>query len=56
MNTRFSLGAGLGNYRNGNAVAVGAQYQIKENVNLRSSVSWNNSDSAVVGAGVAIGW
>lgn len=56
MNTRFSLGAGLGNYRNGTAVAVGAQYQIKENVNLRSSVSWNNSDSAVVGAGVAIGW
>lgn len=56
MNTRFSLGAGLGNYRNGNAVAVGAQYQIKENVNLRSSVSWNNSDSAVVGAGIAIGW
>lgn len=56
MNTRFSLGAGLGNYRNGNAVAVGAQYQIKENVNLRSSVSWNNSDSAVIGAGIAIGW
>lgn len=55
-NTRFSAGIGAGNYKNGSAIAAGAQYQLKENINLRSSVSWNNSDAAVIGAGVAFGW
>ncbi|MGO2336871.1 YadA C-terminal domain-containing protein [Providencia sp.] len=55
-NTRFSAGVGAGNYKNGTAIAAGAQYQLKENVNLRSSISWNNSDSAVMGAGIAFGW
>ncbi|MDT0134243.1 MULTISPECIES: YadA C-terminal domain-containing protein [Providencia] len=55
-NTRFSAGVGVGNYKNGSAIAAGAQYQLKENINLRSSVSWNNSDAAVIGAGVAFGW
>ncbi|MEY0069144.1 YadA C-terminal domain-containing protein [Providencia rettgeri] len=55
-NTRFSAGVGVGNYKNGSAIAAGAQYQLKENINLRSSVSWNNSDSSVIGAGVAFGW
>ncbi|MBG5928379.1 YadA-like family protein [Providencia rettgeri] len=55
-NTRFSAGVGVGNYKNGSAIAAGAQYRLKENINLRSSVSWNNSDSAVIGAGVAFGW
>ncbi|ELX8378909.1 YadA-like family protein [Providencia vermicola] len=56
MNTRFSAGVGLGHYHDGHAIAAGAQYQVKENINLRSSISWNNSDRAVVGAGIAIGW
>lgn len=56
INTRFSAGVGVGNYKNGSAIAAGAQYQLKENINLRSSVSWNNSDAAVIGAGVAFGW
>ena len=55
-NTRFSAGFGAGNYKNGTAIAAGAQYQLKENLNLRSSISWNNSDSAVMGAGIAFGW
>lgn len=55
-NTRFSAGLGLGNFKNGNAIAAGAQYQVKQNLNLRSSISWNNSDRAVLGAGIAYGW
>uniref|UniRef100_UPI002B059A0D YadA C-terminal domain-containing protein n=1 Tax=Providencia alcalifaciens TaxID=126385 RepID=UPI002B059A0D len=55
-NTRFSAGLGLGNFKNGNAIAAGAQYQVKQNLNLRSSISWNNSDRAVIGAGIAYGW
>lgn len=54
--TDFSAGIGIGNYRNGNALAAGAQYQVRRDVNLRGSVSWNDSDSAVIGAGLAIGW
>ncbi|QLR06573.1 YadA C-terminal domain-containing protein [Providencia rettgeri] len=53
---RFSMGLGAGNFKNGKAVAAGAQYQIKQNLNVRSSISWNNSDSAVIGAGIAYGW
>ncbi|EPK6162948.1 YadA-like family protein [Providencia stuartii] len=56
LNTRFSAGIGLGHYRNGNAIAAGAQYQLKKDLNLRSSIAWNNADSAVVGAGISIGW
>ncbi|OBU04121.1 hypothetical protein AYY16_13165 [Morganella psychrotolerans] len=52
----FSMGLGAGNYRNGNAVAFGGQYSIDGNVNIRSSVSWNNEDSAVYGAGIAVGF
>ncbi|MEM8206320.1 YadA-like family protein [Morganella morganii] len=55
-NTRFSMGLGAGNYRNGNAVAFGGQLRMENNVNLRTSVSWNSEDSAVYGAGVAFGF
>jgi len=54
--TTFSSGLGVGNYRNGNAIAVGSQLKINDNVNFRTSISWNNKDSAVIGAGVAIGY
>lgn len=55
-NTRFSMGLGAGNYRNGNAMAFGGQLRLENNVNLRTSVSWNSEDSAVYGAGVAFGF
>ncbi|MBC8943622.1 YadA-like family protein [Xenorhabdus indica] len=55
-NTGFSLGLGLGQYRNGSAVALGIQDKLNENVSLRLSTSWNNSGSPVFGAGVGISW
>ncbi|MDN8688502.1 YadA C-terminal domain-containing protein, partial [Staphylococcus aureus] len=45
----FSLGVGVGNYRNANALATGAQYQIIDNAVIRVSASWNTEDRAVVG-------
>lgn len=56
LNSRFSAGIGMGHYKNGKAIAAGAQYQVRENVNLRSSIAWNNSNSPVIGAGMAVGW
>lgn len=56
QNTQFSAGLGVGNYRNANAIAAGAQYQLRLDTNLRMSASWNTEDRAVLGAGVAIGW
>ncbi|OTA18156.1 adhesin [Xenorhabdus beddingii] len=53
---RFSVGVGLGQYRDGSAIALGAQAKLTEKVNVRASTSWNNSEGAVLGAGVAIGW
>ncbi|HAO0301408.1 TPA: hypothetical protein IGZ58_004693 [Escherichia coli] len=55
-NQTFSAGIGLGNYRNGNAIAVGVQYNMNEHVHLRASSSWNNTDGTVIGGGIAIGW
>ncbi|MCV1674725.1 YadA-like family protein, partial [Escherichia coli] len=55
-NQTFSAGVGVGNYRNGSAVAVGAQYNINENTHVRVSSSWNNTDGAVIGGGIAVGW
>lgn len=56
LNSRFSAGLGIGHYKNGKALAAGAQYQVRKNVNLRSSIAWNNANSPVIGAGVAVGW
>ncbi|SFU36805.1 YadA-like family protein [Xenorhabdus koppenhoeferi] len=55
-NTGFSLGLGLGQYRNGSAVALGIQNKLNENVSLKLSTSWNSSGSPVFGAGVGISW
>ncbi|HCT1403892.1 TPA: YadA C-terminal domain-containing protein, partial [Proteus mirabilis] len=52
----FSLGVGVGNYRNANALATGAQYQIIDNAVIRVSASWNTEDRAVVGGGISYGW
>ncbi|WP_340617384.1 YadA C-terminal domain-containing protein, partial [Xenorhabdus entomophaga] len=55
-NSIFSFGVGLGQYKNGSAVALGMQRKLSDSVNIRASTSWNNSDSAVFGAGISIGW
>ena len=52
----FSFGMGIGNYKNGNAVAVGAQYALYENTNLRVNTSLDSNKNSAVGAGIAIGW
>lgn len=52
----FSFGVGIGNYKNGNAVAVGAQYTPYGNTNLRVNTSFDSNNNSVIGAGVAIGW
>lgn len=52
----FSLGVGIGNYQNGKAVAVGAQYKIANNASVRLNISWDNTDNTGIGTGVAIGW
>ncbi|HDF2343518.1 TPA: YadA-like family protein [Morganella morganii] len=52
----FSFGMGIGNYKNGNAVAVGAQYALYEKTNLRINTSLDNNKNSAVGAGIAIGW
>lgn len=55
-NHTFSLGVGVGNYRDANAFATGAQYQITESAIIRVSASWNTEDRGVVGGGVSYGW
>lgn len=55
-NHTFSLGVGVGNYRDANAFATGAQYQINNSTLIRVSASWNTEDRAVVGGGVSYGW
>ncbi|HCM62832.1 MAG TPA: hypothetical protein DIT05_09835 [Morganella sp. (in: Bacteria)] len=52
----FSFGIGVGNYKNGNAIAAGAQYKPFENTNVRINTSLDNDNNSVVGAGLAIGW
>lgn len=52
----FSFGIGVGNYKNGNAIAAGAQYKPFENTNIRVNTSLDNDNNSVVGAGLAIGW
>lgn len=52
----FSFGIGVGNYKNGNAIAAGAQYKPFENTNIRINTSLDNDNNSVVGAGIAIGW
>lgn len=52
----FSFGIGVGNYKNGNAIAAGAQYKPFENTNVRINTSLDNDNNSVIGAGLAIGW
>ncbi|SAG84087.1 hemagluttinin domain-containing protein [Enterobacter hormaechei] len=52
----FSYGVGLGNYQNGNAIAVGMQYKTSPNTNVRLNVSWDSSSNTALGVGLAGGW
>ncbi|EKS7793826.1 YadA-like family protein [Edwardsiella piscicida] len=52
----FSVGVGVANYQNANAVAVGAQYQITPRTDIRLASAWNSAEGNVVGAGIAYGW
>lgn len=55
-NATFSTAIGIGNYRNATALAWGMQYRINENVKVRASTAWNDSNSFVSAGGVGISW
>ena len=52
----FSTGLGVTNYRNANAVAIGAQYRLTPRTDIRLASAWDNRDGEVSGAGIAYGW
>ena len=52
----FSFGVGVGNYKNGNAMAVGTQYKTSTNTNVRLNVAWDSSGNSTSGAGFSAGW
>ncbi|WP_077999638.1 YadA C-terminal domain-containing protein [Edwardsiella tarda] len=52
----FSYGVGIGNYRNGNAAALGMQYKVTSNLNARLNASWDSAHNTAVGFGLAAGW
>ncbi|MBI6528686.1 YadA-like family protein [Proteus vulgaris] len=51
----FSTAIGIGNYRNASALAWGMQYRINENIKIRASTAWNESNWVSAG-GVGISW
>lgn len=52
----FSTAIGIGNYRNATALAWGMQYRINENIKVRASTAWNDSNNFVSAGGVGISW
>ncbi|NBM78041.1 hypothetical protein GWI76_02010 [Proteus sp. G2659] len=52
----FSTAIGIGNYRNATALAWGMQYRINENIKVRASTAWNNSNNFVSAGGIGISW
>lgn len=55
-NATFSTAIGIGNYRNATALAWGMQYRINENIKIRASTAWNESNSWVSAGGVGVSW
>lgn len=55
-NATFSTAIGIGNYRNATSLAWGMQYRINENIKVRASTAWNESNSWVSAGGVGISW
>ncbi|EEG85664.1 hypothetical protein PROPEN_02472 [Proteus penneri ATCC 35198] len=53
----FSTAIGIGNYRNATALAWGGmQYRINENIKVRASTAWNDSNNFVSAGGIGISW
>ncbi|QNH65061.1 YadA-like family protein [Proteus vulgaris] len=52
----FSTAIGIGNYRNATALAWGMQYRINENIKVRASTAWNDSNNFVSAGGIGINW
>lgn len=52
----FSTAIGVGNYRNAIALAWGMQYRINQNVKVRASTAWNDSNHWVSAGGIGISW
>lgn len=52
----FSTALGVGNYRNATAFAWGMQYRINNNVKVKASTAWNESNNWVSAGGVGISW
>ncbi|CRL65289.1 YadA C-terminal domain-containing protein [Proteus penneri] len=52
----FSTAIGIGNYRNATALAWGMQYRINENIKVRASTAWNDSNNFVSAGGIGISW
>ncbi|HGG6428061.1 TPA: YadA-like family protein [Salmonella enterica subsp. enterica serovar Kottbus] len=52
----FSYGVGIGNYRNGHAIAAGIQYKTSPDSNIRFNLSWDSSHNTSLGMGIAGGW
>lgn len=52
----LSTTIGIGNYHNATALAWGMQYRINENVKVRASTAWNDSNNFVSAGGVGISW
>lgn len=52
----FSTAIGVGNYRNATSLAWGMQYRINDNVKIRATTAWNESNSWVSAGGVGISW
>nr|WP_306803648.1 hypothetical protein [Providencia sp. PROV129] len=50
LNSRFSTGIGIGRNQDGKVLAAGMQYPVRQNVNLRSSIAWNNANNPVINA------
>ncbi|AQT28733.1 putative autoagglutinating Adhesin [Erwinia phage vB_EamM_Yoloswag] len=53
--TTFSLGAGMGQYKDQTALAVGGNWNVSQRVAVKASVGFTNED-ATAGAGIAFGF
>ncbi len=52
----FSVGAGYGNFKGENAMALGGSARFSENVVAKASVGYSSESSTTVGGGVSYSW
>nr|BET44932.1 MAG: hypothetical protein ACHINZ_6070 [Candidatus Aschnera chinzeii] len=55
-NKTISLGIGLGNYKNNNAIGIGIQNNINNKSHIRVNIAWSGNETVTIGTGFAIGW